>query len=99
MLPCRKLYFNITANYTDAIPLNDANSEYASEYFLLGGRLGYKANLTKNFPIEIFAGIDNALDKRYSLGNDLNAVGGRYYNAAARRNYFVGLTLNPFFKK
>ena len=32
----KKIYMNITANYTDAIPLNDANTEYASEYFLLG---------------------------------------------------------------
>lgn len=95
----RKVYFNITASYTDAIPLNDANSEYASEYFLLGARLGYKTNLTENLPFEIFGGVDNALDKRYSLGNDLNAVGGRYYNAAARRNFYIGLSLNPFFKK
>lgn len=89
-------YLNVTGNYTDAIPLNDANSEYASEYFLLGGRIGYKHNITEKLPIEIFGGIDNALDKRYSLGNDLNAVGGRYYNAAARRNFYVGLTLTPF---
>lgn len=94
-----KIYLNVTSSYTDAIPLNDANSEYASAYFLLGGRLGYKTNVAKNFPLEIFAGIDNALDKRYSLGNDLNAIGGRYYNAAARRNFYIGLTINPFFQK
>lgn len=92
-------YVNLTANYTDAIPLNDANTEYASEYFLLGGRSGYKGNISKTFPFEIFGGIDNALDKRYSLGNDLNAVGGRYYNAAARRNFYVGITLAPFIKR
>lgn len=83
------LYFNFTTNYTDKIPLNDANSEYASDYFLVGGRLGYV--LSKKIPLEFFAGIDNALDQKYSLGNDLNAVGGRYYNAAAPRNYFGGV--------
>lgn len=93
------IYFNITASYTDAIPLNDANSQYASEYFLLGSRLGYRTHLSKNLPLDIFGGIDNALDKRYSLGNDLNAIGGRYYNAASRRNFYVGLSLTPFFKK
>ncbi len=95
----KKVYFNITASYTDAIPLNDANSAYADEYFLLGSRVGYKANLAKNFPFEIFGGVDNALDERYSLGNDLNAIGGRYYNAAARRNFYVGVTLSPFLRK
>jgi iron complex outermembrane recepter protein len=94
----QKIYFNVTANYTDAIPLNDANTEYASEYFLLGGRLGYKNKLWNNVLVDIFGGVDNALDKTYSLGNDLNAVGGRYYNAAAGRNYFVGLSINPLFK-
>jgi iron complex outermembrane receptor protein len=95
----RKLYLNVTASYTDAIPLNDANTEYASEYFLLGGRLGYKISIQKKLLIEVFSGIDNALDKIYSLGNDLNAVGGRYYNTAAPRNFYVGLKINPLFSK
>jgi iron complex outermembrane receptor protein len=91
----KKVYLNITANYTDAIPLNDANTEYASEYFLLGGRIGYRSMMGENFSFELFTGVDNALDKRYSLGNDLNAVGGRYYNAAALRNFYVGLKITP----
>lgn len=92
-------YLNTTANYTDALPLNDANTEYASEYFLLGARAGYRSSETRNVRYEIFGGVDNALDKRYSLGNDLNAVGGRYYNAAAPRNYYVGLKITPVFGK
>lgn len=93
-----KLYFNATANYTDALPLNDANTEYATDYFLLGARFGYRSDQQKNFTYEIFAGIDNVLDKRYSLGNDLNAIGGRYYNAAAPRNFYLGIKLTPVFK-
>jgi iron complex outermembrane receptor protein len=92
----QKIYFNITTNYTDAIPLNDANTEYADYYFLVGGRLGYRTNLKSILPFEVFAGIDNALDEKYSLGNDLNAIGGRYYNAAAPRNYYFGLNFGFF---
>ena len=29
-----------------------------------------------------------------SLGDDINAAAGRYYNAAPGVNYFVGLSLN-----
>jgi iron complex outermembrane recepter protein len=94
-----KFYFNATANYTDALPLNDANTEYASEYFLLGARIGYRSPTERNIRFEVFTGIDNALDKKYSLGNDLNAVGGRYYNAAAPRNYYIGLKITPTFSK
>jgi iron complex outermembrane receptor protein len=93
------VYVNATANYTDALPLNDANTVYASEYFLLGGRVGYKGKIGSNVHFDIFSGIDNALDKRYSLGNDLNAIGGRYYNAAPPRNYYIGLKITPTFAR
>ena len=59
----QKIYFNITTNYTDAIPLNDANTEYADDYFIIGTRAGYRTNLSKVLPFEIFAGVDNLLDE------------------------------------
>lgn len=94
-----KFYANVTVGYVDAIPLNDANTDYADEYTLVGGRVGFKSRIGKNLPIEIFAGIDNALNEKYSLGNDLNAIGGRYFNAAPARNYFAGLTIRPTFSR
>lgn len=86
------LYLHSTIQYTDHIPLNDANTNYAPYYWLMSARLGYKKLAAKN-RIDAFVGVDNALNAKYSLGNDLNAFGGRYYNAAAVRNYFVGLSL------
>jgi iron complex outermembrane receptor protein len=86
----KRFYLNLTANYVDHTPLNDSNTAFASEYFLLGGRTGWKYTFASQNSLEVFAGVDNALDKVYSLGNDLNAVGGRFYNAAARRNFYVG---------
>jgi len=83
------LYANITFTYTDRIPLDDANKSFATGYSLLACRMGYKIKLWR-LPMEFFGGGDNLLDVKYSLGNDLNAVGGRYYNAASPRNYFVG---------
>jgi iron complex outermembrane recepter protein len=87
----RSFYANITATYVDQIPLNDANSEYASEYFLLGARVGFKKQFENENVIDLFVGGDNLLDRKYSLGNDLNAAGGRYYNAAARANFYAGV--------
>jgi iron complex outermembrane recepter protein len=86
-------YINITYNYTGRIQLNDANSAYTSSYNLLGTRLGYRNNLTGKINAEIFAGADNLFDTRYSLGNDINAAAGRYYNAAPGRNYYAGLSI------
>jgi len=86
-------YLNATITYTDHISLNDASTEYATDYVLLGTRAGYRKVIGK-LPYEFFGGIDNALDQKYSLGNDLNAVGGRFYNAAAGRNFYAGLKIS-----
>ena len=76
-------------NYTERIALNDANTEFASDFFLLGIRLGYRH---KHVPaLGFFAGVDNLLNERYSLGHDLNAIGNRFFNAAPERNYYAGL--------
>lgn len=85
---------NLTLNYVDHIPLNDANTAFAESYVLLGLRAGWNTSINEQNRLQIFAGIDNALDERYSLGNDLNAFGGRYYNAAMPRNYYAGLSIS-----
>ncbi|HOX81875.1 MAG TPA: TonB-dependent receptor [Chryseolinea sp.] len=86
------VYTNITFNHTAAIPLDDANTDYANAYNLLGGRLGYRKTWNK-FSLDLFVGVDNALDEKYSLGNDLNAIGKRYYNAAPTINYYSGVRI------
>jgi hypothetical protein len=37
--------------------------------------------------------VDNAFDVQYSLGNDINAAAGRYYNAAPGINYYGGIRI------
>lgn len=86
-------YFNFTFNYTDEIPLNDANTAYADSYTLITTKLGWKISVQQKHIFDIFLGVDNLLNEKYSLGNDLNAFGGRYYNAAPERNYFAGIKI------
>jgi iron complex outermembrane receptor protein len=82
-----------TVNYyfSDKLPLNDANSVYADAYHLLGLKLGYQAWIRNKVRVKVFAGVDNLLDETYSLGNDVNGFGGRYFNAAPGRNYYAAL--------
>jgi iron complex outermembrane recepter protein len=94
----KNFYWNTTTSYVDRIPLNDANTAYSSDYFLLGSRFGFKNQIRNNTSMEIFAGIDNALNQKYSLGNDLNAALGRYYNAAATRNFYFGVKITPLLR-
>jgi iron complex outermembrane recepter protein len=92
------LYANLTYTYTDKIYLNDANTDVAGSYNLLDVRVGYRKILSRKFKLEIFAGANNLTNTKYSLGNDINAAVGRYYNAAATKNYFIGITIGDIFK-
>ena len=82
----------LTYFYSDKIALNDANSEYAKAYHLIGAKLGYEQSLKNKIRYKIIVGADNLLDQRYSLGNDINGFGGRYYNAAAGRNFYASIS-------
>lgn len=86
-------YLNMAALFNDAIYLNDANSVTASSYWLLQTRAGYEKLMNPGILLSLFAGIDNLLNQSYSLGNDINGFGGRYYNAAPRRNFFAGINI------
>lgn len=86
------LYQRSTITFTDAIPLNDANTARASSYWLMAFQVGYK-NKVKSLNYDIFGYIDNLFNVSYSLGHDLNALGGRYYNAAPCRNFSFGLRI------
>ncbi len=92
-------YVYLTGTYTDHIPLNDANSEFADDYIQVNVRAGRRFNLTERMELEVFGGVNNIFDQRYSLGNDLNAFGGRYYNAAPGINFFGGIKLDNVFSK
>ena len=87
------IYANITWYYSDPVPLNDANTAFATSYNLLGARIGVRG-LNDKMPINFFAGVDNAFDVSHSLGNDINAAAGRYYNAAAGVNYYIGVSIH-----
>lgn len=85
-------YTNLTYYSASKIFLNDANTAIAEAYHLLGGRIGWKKTLKKKYKLNIYAGADNLLDETYSLGNDINAAANRFYNAAPRRNYYLGFS-------
>ena len=85
--------------YSDKIPLSDATDVYANSYHLIGAKIGYQKWFNSKWRIKIVAGAENVLDEKYSLGNDINGFGGRYYNVAAGRNYFVSINFQFITKK
>jgi iron complex outermembrane receptor protein len=87
------LYLFVEYNHTARIPLDDANTSFAAPYNLLQAKVGWQHKLSRKSRLEIYAGSDNILNEKYSLGDDLNAVGNRYYNAAPLRNYYAGFNI------
>jgi len=89
----QSLYIFVEHNYTSRIPLNDANTTFAGSYHLLQAKVGWEYPIAHKSQIEVYVGADNLLNQKYSLGNDLNAVGNRYYNAAPPRNFYAGFNV------
>jgi len=89
----------ITYFYSDKIPLNDANSEYAKPYHLLGAKIGFEKLFKNKLGMKVFGGVENIFNKLYSLGNDINGFGGRYYNAAPKRNFYATVNFRILTKR
>jgi len=89
----QNFYLFVEYNYTARIPLTDANTVYASRYNLVQTKAGWQHKLGRKSKFELYAGADNLLNEKYSLGDDLNAVGNRFFNAAPPRNYYAGFNV------
>ncbi len=82
-------YISTSINYTSSLPVDDANTAFAKAYHLLQIKLGKNFNM-HSCKLNTYVGVDNVLNEVYSLGNDINAVGKRYFNPAPARNFFIG---------
>ena len=86
-------YLFVQHSYTSAIPLNDANTFFTGNYHITDLKIGARNFGFGKKRVGISFGINNLFDRAYSLGNDLNAAGNRFYNPAAGINYYTGVAL------
>ena len=89
----RGFYLSPSLAHQARVVLNDANTEEAAGYWVFGARGGWRRTLAGHLETNLYAGLDNAADRRYSLGNDLNAFGGRYFQPAPGRAWYGGAQL------
>lgn len=85
-------YMNASINAVGMIPLNDANTVFADNYQLVQFNMGKLMQL-KKYEFDFFIGGDNLLNQLYSLGNDINAAGNRYFNPAPSKNFYAGIRI------
>jgi iron complex outermembrane receptor protein len=84
-------YLNFTHQFVDDIPLNDANTVFQEAYHLMNSRVGWRGDVGNALDLELYFGVQNLTNASYSLGNDLNPYGGRYFQPAATRNFYGGI--------
>lgn len=87
------LFFNVSHTYTSALALTDANDIFTEAYNLLQAKAGINCRV-KQANVQLYIGGDNLLNQVYSLGNDINAVGRRFYNPAAAINVYGGCKIS-----
>jgi len=78
--------------FISPMPLNDNNDVISGPVHLL------QCNVTKTFRDasrirDISLAVNNMLNEKYSLGYDINAAGGRYYNTAPGRAFFLKINI------
>ncbi|MDA8658122.1 TonB-dependent receptor [Flavobacteriaceae bacterium] len=84
--------FQLTGEHIGSLYADTAN-EVQIEAFQKVRLQGGKTTALGDHELNLFAGINNLFDVRYFDNIRLNAFGGRYYEPAPGRNFFVGLSL------
>ena len=77
--------------YTGKLYADDRNTTLISDYITGQLRLGKKW-ATQKITLTAFGGINNILNQKYFDNIRINAFGKRYYEAAPRRHFYLGIT-------
>jgi iron complex outermembrane receptor protein len=72
--------------------LDDANSVQGPGYTVANLRMG-SALAMRNSRVAVSAGIQNIFDRHYAASIAVNAARGKFFEPAATRNFFVGLSV------
>lgn len=96
------LYFYGTYFYNDRLPLNDANSVYNPSNEIWNAKIGYRKKLQKFLEVNVYGGVDNLLNRKFSSIVALNAVGFNgaqpaYFNPSPTINGYGGLNIKYLF--
>ncbi|MBE8727686.1 TonB-dependent receptor [Flavobacterium hungaricum] len=95
-------YIAADFQFTDKIPLNDANTAFSDSYALLNLKTGYQFEILSGLKARLDAGINNVMNEKYAsmILTNAAAVGTaqpRYYYPGLPINYYGIVSLNYLF--
>jgi iron complex outermembrane recepter protein len=79
--------------YSGDLYTNNANSGEVSSYTVANLRFGFDMG-RGNWSIRAYAGVNNLFDEDYNNNIRINAFGGRFFEPAPGRHFYVGVTAN-----
>ncbi len=88
------LYVAAEVQAVGAISVDDANLAKSPSYVTLGLRMAWTGKIGKHWQVQPFLGIRNLNGATYDGTLRINARGGRFYEPAARLNWYAGFEAN-----
>jgi len=86
-------FINLTHQFVDKIPINDANSFYSDSFNLLNLKLGYKNQISEKLMVGLDFGVNNITDTKYAQSVLINARG---FGGTAPRYFYPGNNINCY---
>jgi iron complex outermembrane receptor protein len=83
----------LEARRSGRVYVDDANSDSASRYAVVNGRVGYLWRVGR-WAVEGYARVDNLSDRRYAGSVIVNEGNGRFFEPAQGRAVLVGISAN-----
>lgn len=81
----------LETRYNSKVYVNDINTDAASSYTIFNVRAGFEQRLN-NWVLKEYVRVENLTDKEYIGSVRVNDSNSRFFEAAATRNYLLGLS-------
>lgn len=92
------VYASFDAMFSGSFFADNANETEVESYSVSNFRLGYNGFIG-DWEYAPFLGINNIFDEEYNNNIRINAFGGRYFEPAPERNFYVGITVRKNFSR
>ena len=90
--PSEKLSALLSASWTGKRYADNANDAKADSYVVVAIHGSYLTRLAGS-QVNFYGGIDNVLDEEYDDNLRINAAGGRFFEPAPERSFFLGVSI------
>jgi iron complex outermembrane receptor protein len=86
-------WIEVETTHSSSYLVDDAPSRRTSQWWATNLRLGWEGTLRRGARVSPFLGISNLFNRLYVGSVVINAAGGRYYEPAPGRSFYIGVSV------